>query len=134
MQCHAEDIGHIVLLWLQDGQSRRTGGLDFSPDVTTLGLQALVRLYYSTPQQLGYVFPIAPTSFQLENGCVVLPKGRMAPVSHSNNVSSRATDVFDGSVDDKRVVIKTSSHISEEVGFCFITTAISIITSMVKWL
>jgi len=87
MQCHAEDIGHIVLLWLQDGQSRRTGGLDFSPDVTTLGLQALVRLYYSTLQCLGYVFPALPTSFQLENGCVVLPKGRIAPESHSSSIS-----------------------------------------------
>ena len=134
MQCHAEDIGHIVLLWLQDGQSRRTGGLDFSPDVTLPGLQALVRLYYSTLQCLGYVFPALPTSFQLENGCVVLPKGHMAPESHSSSISLRAADVFQGSVNEMLVVIKTSPHITEEVGLCPLTTGCSNITSMAYWL
>jgi len=134
MQCSVMLKTQHKLLCLQDGQSRHSGGLGFSPHATSPGLQALVRLYYSTPQCLGYVFPALPTSFQLETGCVVIPKGRMAPVSHSNSVSSRAADVFRGSADEMHVVIKTSSYITEEVGFCLLTMGCSIITSMVYWL
>ena len=105
-------------MFLQGDQSRRTGTLGFSPDVTLPGLQALVRLYYSTPQRLGYIYPALPTSLQLQDGRVVVPKTRIAPESHCSSVSLRAADVLRGSVDEMHVVIKTSTHITEEVGLC----------------
>lgn len=103
------------LLWVQGCQSRRTGSLGLSADTASPGLQALVRLYYSTPQHLGYVFPTLPSSFQLLDGRVVYPGGRLVPFPPSSGVSSRAADVFRGSVEEMPVVLKTSARINEEV-------------------
>jgi hypothetical protein len=109
---------HKLSCFMQGDQSRRTGTLGFSPDVTSPGLQALVRLYCSTPQRLGYICPAVPTSLQLQDGRVVVPKTCIAPESHCSSVSLRAADVLRGSVDEMHVVIKTSTHITEEVGLC----------------
>ena len=117
---------------MQGDQSRRTGTLCFSTDVTSPGLQALVRLYCSTPQHLGYICPALPTSLQLQDGRVVVPKMRIAPESHCSSVSLRAADVLRGSVDEMHVVIKTS--ITEEVGLCPLKkTGCSMFTSMAGW-
>ncbi|KAL0045605.1 hypothetical protein WJX82_011169 [Trebouxia sp. C0006] len=82
-----------VEIWhIQQGcQSRRTGLLGLSPDTASPGLQALVRLYYSNPQRLGYVFAALP------------------------GTSSRAADVFSGSIEEMPVVLKTSACMNEEI-------------------
>lgn len=95
---------------MQGCQSRRTGLLGLSPDTASPGLQAFVRLYYSNPQRLGYVFPALPKSFQLLDGRVVLPLGRLVPFPPSLGISSRAADVFRGSVEEMPVVLKTSAR------------------------
>lgn len=119
---------------MQGDQSRQTGTLCFSPDVTSPGLQALVCLYCSTPQRLGYICPALPTSLQLQDGRVVVPKTRIAPESHCSSVSLRAADVLRGSVDEMHVVIKTSTHITEEVDLCpQKNTGCSMFTSMAGW-
>ena len=100
---------------MQDCQSRCTGLLGLSPDTASPGLQALVRLYHSNPQRLGYVFPALPDSFQLLDGRVVLPRGRLVSFRPSSGISSRAADVFRGSIEEMPVVLKTSAHINEEV-------------------
>ena len=89
--------------------------LGLSPDTASPGLQALVRLYYSNPQRLGYVFPALPSSFQLLDGHVVLPRGRLVPSPPSSGISSMAADVLRGSVEEMPVVLKTSARMNEEV-------------------
>ena len=89
--------------------------LGLSPDAASPGLQELVRLCYSSPQRLGYVFSALPNSLQLLDGRVVLPRGRLVPLSPTSGISSRAADVFRGSIDEMPVVLKTSAHMDEEV-------------------
>lgn len=79
------------------------------------GLQALVRLYYSNRLRLGYAFPALPNSFQLLDGHVVLPRGRLVPFRPSSGINSRAAHVFCGSVEEMPVVSKTSARMSEEI-------------------
>lgn len=111
----------------QDCQ-RRTGLLGLSADITSPGLQALVCLYYSTPQCLGYIYPSLPTSFQLPNGLLVEPKGRLTPPFSSSSISSRAADVFRGSIGKRLVVMKTSACIDKQVNaqICIVHTCICI--------
>ena len=83
--------------------------------------QAFKHLFVSTaaPHNVWAISgPAVPTSLQLQDGRVVVPKTRIAPESHCSSVSLRAADVLRGSVDEMYVVIKTSSHITEEVGLC----------------
>lgn len=94
--------------------SNRSGILGLSAHATIPGLQALVRLYYSSPQQLGYDFPTLQAAFQLQDGRVILPTGRLAPVCQPVSVSSRGADVH-GSADEMHVVIRTTHEIALEV-------------------
>jgi len=89
--------------------------------VQMLHRQAFKHLFVSTaaPHNVWAISgPAVPTSLQLQDGRVVVPKTRIAPESHCSSVSLRAADVLRGSVDEMHVVIKTSTHITEEVGLC----------------
>ena len=89
--------------------------------VQMLHRQAFKHLFVSTaaPHNAWAISgPAVPTSLQLQDGRVVVPKTRIAPESHCSSVSLRAADVLRGSVDEMHVVIKTSTHITEEVGLC----------------
>ena len=103
------------LVCVQGGPNKRSGTLGFKPDIDSPGLQALVRLYYTSPQRLGYVRPALPNSFQLGDGRTVVPKGRLVPPAIKSSISLRAADVYRGSIEQRAVVIKTSSHMTEEV-------------------
>ena len=71
------------LVCVQGGPNKRSGTLGFRPDIASAGLQALVRLYYSSPQRLGYVHPALPNSFELGDGRTVVPKGRLVPLART---------------------------------------------------
>ena len=103
------------LVCVQGGPNKRSGTLGFSPDIDSPGLQALVRLYYSSPQRLGYVRPALPSSFRLVDGCTVVPQGLLGPLAPQSSMSSRAADVYHGTIEEREVVIKTSLYMTEEV-------------------
>lgn len=89
--------------------------------VQMLHRQAFKHLFVSTaaPHNVWAISgPAVPTSLQLQDGRVVVPKTRIAPESHCSSVSLRAADVLRGSVDEMHVVIKTSTHTTEEAGLC----------------
>ena len=103
------------LVCVQGGPNKRSGTLGFGPDIASAGLQALVRLYYSSPQRLGYVHPALPNSFELGDGRTVVPKGRLVPLALKSSISLRAADVYRGTLEQRAVVMKTSCHMTEEV-------------------
>lgn len=107
-------------LWRSGTSSRviRADELAHWVSVQMLHRQAFKHLFVSTaaPHNVWAISgPAVPTSLQLQDGRVVVPKTRIAPESHCSSVSLRAADVLRGSVDEMHVVIKTSTHITEEI-------------------
>ncbi|KAL0049853.1 hypothetical protein WJX82_011162 [Trebouxia sp. C0006] len=107
-------------LWRSGTSSRviRADELAHWVSVQMLHRQAFKHLFVSTaaPHNVWAISgPAVPTSLQLQDGRVVVPKTRIAPESHCSSVSLRAADVLRGSVDEMHVVIKTSTHTTEEI-------------------
>lgn len=95
-----------------------SGPLPLDANEKSPGLQALVRLYCSSPQQLGYVPPGLPPPTTLVDGRVVTPLTRLVPEPAKGYFSLSAADVVLGKVGGEEVVMKTSSNIDHEV--CYV--------------
>ena len=103
------------MLAVQAAVSQRSGELGLSATQTSPGLlvQALVRLYCTPPQQLGYALPSLPAPFKLQNGITVTPTTRLVPTE--GLVSLSAADYLLGKMNGEDVVLKTSCGIMHEV-------------------
>ncbi len=127
------DIGHRLSCFCR---VIRADELAHWVSVQMLHRQAFKHLFVSTTAPHN-VLAISIQHCQLacsfRMGVLWFPKRGMAPESHCSSVSLRAADVLPGSVDEMHVVIKTSTHITEEVGLCPQKTRCSMFTSMAGW-
>ena len=93
----------------------RSGPLPLDANENSPGLQALVRLYCSSPQQLGYLPPGLPPSMRMVDGRLVKPLTRLVPEPDKGYFSLSAADVVLGELGGEEVVMKTGRNVDHEV-------------------
>ena len=112
------------MVLVQDTVCERSGPLSLDANENSPGLQALVRLYCTSPQQLGYLPPGLPLSMRMVDDRMVKPLTRLVPELDKGYFSLSAADVLLGELDGEEVVMKTSRNVDHEV--CYVPNASSI--------